>query len=315
MTLHPAAAAVAAALARAGIELRRDEPLAAHTTLGVGGPVPLFLLPRDTAELCAAVDILGAAAYPFRVLGAGSNLIAADRGLDFAVIATAGLARPPQFDGTRVTADAGVFLPQLVRDAGKHGLTGLEFGIGVPGSVGGALRMNAGAWGSEMSRAVTAVTAVRLADGGAVEGPFRPRFRYRTAGVGVAEVVSSVTFTLAEGDPDAIRDTVTRYAAERRRSQPTAAKSAGCAFRNPEGDAAGRLIDQAGLKGLARGAAQVSERHGNFVLNRGGATAADVLALIAEVKARVADRYGVELAEEIVVWRGSEQAAAPSPFS
>jgi len=291
------------ALERAGLSLRRDEPLARHTTLCIGGPTPFFVEPRDTEELRRTVDLLGEAAMPWRVLGAGSNLLVDDEPLDFAVIATSKLARPAAIDGTTVRADAGLFLPRLVRDTAARGLAGLEFGIGVPGSVGGALRMNAGAWGSDMSRVVRAVTAVRTRDGCAVEGPFSPRFGYRTSGVGTDMIVTRVIFDLTLGDGRAILAETERLIGERRTTQPTATRSAGCAFRNPPGDSAGHLIDAAGLKGLTRGEAEVSTHHGNFVLNRGNARASDVRALLAEVRRRVQDQTGVELQGEIVNWR------------
>ena len=295
-----------AALTRAGVGFLVDEPLARHTTLGVGGPVPLFVTPRDAVEVARAVGLLGEAALTWRALGAGSNLIADDEGLDFAVVATTALGSPARVDGTRVTAAGGVFLPRLAREAAEHGLAGLEFGIGIPGSVGGALRMNAGAWGSELSRVVEAVRAVRAEDGVAEERPFTPRFAYRTSGVDVATVVTEVVFRLEPGEPRAVLARIDALVAERRLAQPTAARSAGCAFRNPPGGKAGKLIEAAGLKGLSRGAAFVSERHANFLLNRGGACARDVLALLDEVRERVRDATGVALEREVEVWRGNE---------
>ena len=302
MTPH----ATGSALTRAGITFLRDEPLARHTTIGIGGAVPLFVAPRTTAELQVVLDILGSADVPWRLLGAGSNLLAADSGLDFAVIVTSGLARPIVFDGTRVVADAGYFLPRLAVEAGRRGLSGVEFGIGVPGSVGGALRMNAGAWGSDMSRVVREVTAVGMVDGKAAETLLETKFSYRQSGVGPDTVVTRVVFELELGSRSEVQARLDRFLAERKESQPTAARSAGCAFRNPEGASAGRMIDELGLKGLRRGGAEVSPKHGNFVLNRGGATADDIIGLIAEVKKRVYEATGVELREEIVVWNGSE---------
>jgi len=292
---------LSAALDKTGAPFRIGEPLARHTTIGVGGRVPCLLSPRDPAEAARALQVLIEHGLAYRVLGAGSNVIAADGDLDFAVIETAGLAAPPCFDGTRVEAGAGVFLPRLAREAASRGLAGLEFAIGIPGSVGGALRMNAGAWGSEMSRVVDAVTAV--AAGGPEEGPFTPRFAYRTAGVGAETLVTRVAFRLAPGEPEALLATLDEIVEERRRTQPVAARSAGCAFRNPMDDKAGRLIQACGLRGLRRGAAEVSPLHANFVLNRGGASAADVLGLIAEVKARVLELTGVALEQEVEVWR------------
>lgn len=297
-------AAVAAELARAAIPHRRDEPLARHTTLGVGGPVPLFVEPRSSDEARVAVAILGDADLPYRVLGAGSNLLAADSGLDFAVVATAGLAPLPTFDGVRISVGAGVFLPRLAREAARNGLTGLEFAIGVPGSVGGAIRMNAGAWGSDMARVVKSVAGIDRHSGELGEQALAPGFSYRRSGIGPETIVTTVVFSLANDDPGVILATIERLLDERRATQPTASRSAGCAFKNPPGDSAGRLVDQAGLKGLRHGDAVVSERHANFVLNRGGATARDVFTLIADVKARVRDKVGVELEEEIVMWRG-----------
>jgi UDP-N-acetylmuramate dehydrogenase len=158
---------------------------------------------------------------------------------------------------------------------------------------------------------VRAVQVVR--PGGADEVPFTPRFAYRSAGVGADTVVTRVVLELVPAEPAAVRATIDRYLGERRARQPVAARSAGCAFRNPPGDHAGRLVEAAGLKGLARGPAQVSPLHANFILNRGGARADDVLGLLAEVKERVRERFGVELREEVEVWRPlGEAMASPS---
>ena len=295
-------AAIAAALARAAVPHRRDEPMARHTTLGIGGVVPLFLEPRNSDETRNAVTILGEAALPYRVLGAGSNLLVADQGLDFAVVATAGLAAAPTTDGVRVSVGAGYFLPRLAREVAARGLSGLEFAIGVPGSVGGAIRMNAGAWGSDMARVVTSVDGIDRENGEFHERILTPGFSYRRSTIGAETIVTRVALALTHDEPHTVLATIERLLEERRATQPTASRSAGCAVKNPPSDSAGRLIDRAGLKGLRRGDAMISERHANFVLNRGGATAREMLALIGEVKARVHDQLGVELEEEIVVW-------------
>jgi len=290
------------ALAAAGVGFSEGERLALHTTIGIGGEAPIFLKPTNATEVLAALAILTRFEVPFRILGAGSNLLVDDGPLDFAVVALKPWLEEPAWAADGVVAAAGAFLPGLARAAAERGLGGLEFAIGIPGSVGGALRMNAGAAGSAMETVVEWAEVARVGEREVAVERLRPHFRYRSAGLADQDVVLRVRFRLTRGEPTALLAIQAENIARRRQTQPTAARSAGCMFKNPAGDSAGRLVDACGLKGLRRGAAEVSTLHANYVLNRGGASAAEVRALIAEVKARVRAATGVELEEEVVRW-------------
>jgi UDP-N-acetylmuramate dehydrogenase len=286
-----------------GIECRGNEPLARHTTMGVGGPAPWFLLPRETTSLAALVRELAAAGIRYRVLGAGSNLIVADEGVRTPVISTERLAGVFEREGNRMRAGAGALLPRLVRELASAGLTGLEFAEGIPGSVGGSVRMNAGAGGRWIGDALREVGYVTPS--GALErrAPERGDFGYRRSFVAAGGlIVVDATFEGAPDDPDAIRERMRDSRAYRLATQPLAERSSGCIFKNPEGASAGEVLDRLGLKGLAVGGASVSALHANFIVNRGG-SAADVLALVERVREAALLRTGVELRFEVEVWR------------
>jgi UDP-N-acetylmuramate dehydrogenase len=295
--------AVAALEERPGIGLLRDIPLSDHTYIGIGGKAGVLIEPDTVEDLAWGLARLHAAGVPFDVLGAGSNLLVADAGPSFVVVSCASLGEAPvlEKEGT-VTAGAGFSLPRLVQRAQKAGLAGIEFAEGIPGSVGGAVRMNAGWHEGEFGAHVSALTVVTRQ--GEIEsvacGP--EFFAYRKSpGLG-DRIVTEAILELTPDDPARIAERMRGFRDHRVKTQPTGERNAGCMFKNPEGEHAGRLIDQAGLKGLRVGAAEVSPIHANFFINRGGATAKDVLALLERVRDEVRSRTGIVLEPEVIAW-------------
>jgi UDP-N-acetylmuramate dehydrogenase len=285
--------------AERGIQVAADAPLAPLTTLRVGGPADRLVTPRTRHELLAALALArDTGIVPF-MLGNGSDVVVADAGIRGLVIRNR--ARELVIDGTAVRGEAGVAMAMLVRRCTAAALTGIEFGISIPGSLGGAIWANAGAHGGEMAGVVTAVEVWEPNDGAlhiipAAACAFAYReSRFKHSG----EVVVAAELALRPGDPDVIAAAVDAHQAQRAATQPLADQNAGSVFRNPPGDHAGRLIDQAGLKGFRIGSAQVSTVHANFIVTDRGGRAADVRAVGDRVRAAVRDRYGIELAYEI----------------
>ena len=281
------------------VEARPLTPLAPYTTFRIGGPADLVLMPRTRAGLESAIVAVRRAGVPLLPIGAGSNMLIAESGFrGVAVKIGSGLA-PIEVAGDRLTADAGRTLPELMRRARSAGLSGLEFAGGIPGSLGGSLRMNAGAWQHEMSEIAEWILGVDPTwevvrfDAGQVA------WNYRSARFPAAIVILEAGLRLVPADPAAIGEREDAWHAERRRTQPLGAASAGCVFKNPPGGHASQLIDLAGLKGEQVGGAQISPVHANFIVNTGGATADQVLALIDRVRARVRAVHGIELELEV----------------
>ncbi len=279
--------------------MKQDEPLKAHTTFQVGGPAAYFLATNDVATITQAVQLAVKAGIPFAALGGGSNVLAADSGFPGLIVHFTSTRCEVQADGT-VLADAGTVLSRVVRSAISANLTGIEFAVGIPGSFGGALAGNAGTGGhgiAEYADQVTYIDAkgdVRNCARSELDVSYRyTRFKYASA-----EMILSATLRLATGTPTEIQARV-REAVERRAWQPKGAWCAGCVFKNPSGGHAGKLIDQAGLKGKKIGGAMVSAEHANFVVNTGTATAEDIVILISYVKQQVRDQLGVQLEEEV----------------
>jgi UDP-N-acetylmuramate dehydrogenase len=291
-----------AALRGGPARILRDVPLARRTSLGVGGPARLFLAPADAEEMAAAIGRLASAGVPFECLGAGSNILVADEGPSFVVISTEALAAEPLIVKESVRVGAGYMVPRLVKRLAAAGLSGIEFAEGIPGSVGGAVRMNAGWHEGMFGQAVAAFTAVSrqgvLEEIRASAGTFTYR---GSPGLGDRCVVAA-TLELIPDDPARIAQRLREYRDHRVSTQPTGARNAGCVFKNPPGDHAGKLIDSSGLKGLAVGPAIVSDLHANFIINRGGATCRDVRRLIDAVRDAVLERTGVALEREVILW-------------
>lgn len=285
--------------AERGITLSPDAPMAPLTTLRVGGAADRLVEVHSRDELLAALGLARDAQVPWFVLGNGSDVVVADAGMRGLVIRNR--ARSVAIDGQGLHADAGTPMALLVRRCSAAGLTGLEFGTSIPGTLGGAVWANAGAHGREMRDVVVRVEAWDPSDGSigsldADECAFayrESRFKHSPAAVVAA------TLSLASGAPDAIAARVAQNQAQRGATQPLADQNAGSVFRNPPGDHAGRLIDAAGLKGLRVGSASVSMLHANFIVTDRGARAADVRALGDRVRAEVNARFGIDLAYEI----------------
>lgn len=277
-----------------------DEPMSRHTTFEIGGPAALYVIPDDPEEIRGCIDACRAAGVPFFVLGAGSNLLVSDDGFDGAVIGLAHDLVGVSLDGSEMCCQAGVTLREASEMACELGLSGLEFACGIPGSVGGACCMNAGAYGSCMADVLRSVRVIR-ADGSfdtldADELGWGYR-QSRIADEGM--IVVSATFGLHPGDPEDIRAKMDDLTAQRAEKQPLELPSAGSTFKRPEGHFAGKLISDAGLKGYRVGGAAVSAKHAGFVVNAGGATAADVRAVIAHVQDEVERLFGVRLEPEL----------------
>ena len=287
-------------LQAAAIPFRENEPLAAHCTFKIGGPAQLFVMPENEQQLCSAVALCKEQAVRYYLLGNGSNILFADEGFSGVVIDVSALDAEIAVEDTVLTAGAGVRLAALCKAALKHGLSGLEFAYGIPGTVGGAVYMNAGAYGGEMKDVVEEVTLL-LPEGVQRFSGAEMAFGYRHSFLSEhpEAVAIRARFRLTPGDESAIRERMRELMGKRRASQPLEYPSAGSTFKRPEGYFAGTLIDQCGLKGLTVGGAQVSEKHAGFVINRGGATAADILALIQEVQRRVLAEKGVMLQPEV----------------
>ena len=282
------------------LELLKNEPMARHTTFRIGGPVPLMARPATEEQVLACVKLARERDVPLVVLGNGSNLLVADEGVQAFVVDMTGLSRVERTGEREITAGAGVTLARLAAFAAGEGLTGLEFASGIPGTLGGGVLMNAGAYGGEMvqvvrrTRYLTPEGAVKEAVGEEHD------FSYRHSAFSGGEyVILSSVLELEPDNPEDIRARMAELAQKRKTKQPLEYPSAGSMFKRPKGYFAAALIEQCGLKGFAVGGAQVSEKHAGFVINRGNATCGDVLSLVKEVQRRVKEQTGVELEMEV----------------
>lgn len=284
-----------------GVEVRVGEPLARHTSFKVGGPADYYVEAHTSRGLTACLRLLERRGVPVLLLGNGSNLLVSDLGVRGAALRLQGEFRRVRWRTGDAGADVGAAcaVSRLVREAVRRGLGGLEFAEGIPGSVGGSLVMNAGAYGSEMERVVTRVDAVTAGGEPMALGREELRFSYRQARLPDGAVVTRVGMALTPETTEAVDARMRAVMAQRRASQPSGHPNFGSVFRNPPDDRAGRLIEAAGLKGLRVGAAEVSRRHANFILNRGGARAEDVRRLIEQVCSTVERRFSVALQTEV----------------
>lgn len=281
------------------MEVRINEPMKRHTTFRAGGNADWFVVPESTEELAAVLNLCRQAGAEWYLLGNGSNLLVSDRGFRGVIIGMERFANV-EISGNTLRTGAGVLLSRAANEAYKAGLTGFEFAAGIPGTLGGAAVMNAGAYGSEMKNVLTGAKVLDR------EGTVRTlskeelKLGYRTScipqkGYTVLEVI----LELAPGKPEEIRKRMDELAAKRKEKQPLEFASAGSTFKRPEGYFAGKLIEDAGLKGYTVGGAQVSEKHAGFVINRGDATAGDIYRLCCDVKDRVKEQTGVSLEMEV----------------
>lgn len=277
------------------------EPLAPYTTLRVGGPADAIVFPESIEEIRGVMRIAQAHGLPLLVLGGGSDVVVRDGGFRGVVLRMGrNFAGSHVVEGNRIEAQAGESFPSLLRTARMGSLAGLEFLATVPGCVGGGVATNIGAYGQWFADVLVSYTLLDVDAKETTVQRNEMEFGYRYARLPEGSVITGAVFQLERQARDQIEDTVRRYAQSRRDSQPLRASSAGCIFKNPD-DAkqAGYLIDQAGLKGMAVGGAAISEQHGNFLINRGEATADDVLSLLARVREIIKKRFDVELEPEV----------------
>ncbi len=280
-------------------QIRIDEPMSRRTTFRVGGPADVLFLPESAGQVVRALDAARAAGVPAVVIGNGSNLLVRDKGIRGLVVALGEGFSEVRIDGETVEAQAGVSLAKLAAAAQSAGLSGLEFASGIPGSLGGGCAMNAGAYGGQLSDVLVDADVlmggeIRTLSNAEMQMGYRTTRPLREGGI-----VLSARFALKRDDPGAILARMKELNARRRDKQPLNFPSAGSTFKRPEGYFAGALIEGAGLKGRSVGGAQVSEKHAGFIINTGGATAADILALIGVVQDEVQARSGVRLETEV----------------
>lgn len=282
-----------------GLELRRQEPMSRHTSFHIGGPAALMALPKTIDQAVTAVQVAHSMKIKPFFLGNGSNLLVSDDGVAGFLIKTTGL-NWCEVDGTQIRAGCGVILARLAHFAQENGLSGLEFAHGIPGSLGGGVTMNAGAYGGELAQVVRKVTCIT--DSGEIQEVTDFDFQYRHSAFSDGRrMILAVQLELQPGDPQEIQARMDELSAQRRSKQPLEYPSAGSMFKRPANHYAAALIDQCGLKGFTVGGAQVSEKHAGFVVNTGGASCTDVLQLVEEVRAQVKAKTRVELEMEVKV--------------
>lgn len=286
-----------------GIDIRHDEPLSRHTSFRIGGPAARMAFPRTVEELLLLIQTAKQLDLPWRLLGAGTNVLAPDEGLEELIICTKdALLGLTDLGGGVIRAMAGETLAKTAVFARSLGLTGLEFAHGIPGTVGGGVYMNAGAYGGDICGVCRSVTAL-TPDGEVREYVGKCRFCYRSS---IFErddlVVISAEFALKPGDPEEIQKTMRELMNKRSASQPLDLPSAGSTFKRPQGAFAGVLVEEAGLKGKGFGGAQVSEKHAGFVVNTDGATAQDVRNTIEYIQKIVKEQSGYDLEPEVRIW-------------
>lgn len=278
-----------------------DEPLASRTSFGIGGPADFFVEVARPQAIEKLIDGCVEREIPYLLLGAGTNLLIADHGVEGLVIRV--VSRDHEVTGTRVKAAAGLKMMRLARIVADAGLRGFEFAIGVPGTVGGAVYQNAGCWGKELREVLVEAQGYVPGSGETVWKPADLRLGYRTSalreGALKGALVIGATIQLERGDGEEAKRLMSKLTNERSETQPIKTKNCGSVFKNPPGDSAGRLVQAAGLKGLREGAAVVSTLHGNFIVNEGGATAKDVKRLIEKVQVEVKRRFGAQLEPEV----------------
>lgn len=275
-----------------------DEPLMRHTTWRVGGPADFFLVPQSRSELSAVLAILGEAGIPWEVLGAGSNLLVRDGGIRGATIHTGRLRRWRRTGEGRIKAEAGLPLMTLIRESAALGFSGLEMLAGIPGTVGGAVAMNAGAGGQEMAGVVEEM--ILAAPGGEESwSAAECAFGYRSCTLPTGRIVAEVSLRFTPGEPGTLQEEIGRRLNHRRAAQGVGGPNAGSVFKNPSGEQAWQLIERAGMRGASEGGVRVSEKHANFIVNGGRGCAGDILTLMEKIRQAVLAKTGIELESEV----------------
>jgi UDP-N-acetylmuramate dehydrogenase len=280
-------------------EVRANEPMAKHTTYRIGGPAAMFCVLETLHDLMTAMPILAEEEVPWTVVGKGSDFLVADSGYDGAVLVLGREFKRHTVEDGLLRAGAASVLAHLVQDAFSGGLAGLEWAVGIPGTLGGALAMNAGTRDGWIGQVVDTVTLFVPGEGMTLVHGRDVVWDYRRSGLAGKGIILEASLKVVQGEPIRIRAQMERSLKDRKTTQPMGQPSAGSVFVNPPGDSAGRLIEAAGLKGLRHGGARISPVHANFIVNEGGATARDVIALVSTVKDAVKAKYGVELHPEI----------------
>jgi len=277
-----------------------QEPLGKHTTFGVGGPADLFFLPDSAEDLAISLPLINSAGVPVLPIGGGTNMLVKDAGFRGVVICLTEGMNGVTIARDEGLAEAGTSTQVFSRRCQREGRTGMAFGCGIPGTIGGAIRGNAGAWGGDTFEDLLWIRGIDL--NSAIEVQLKKdeiRHGYRRAEIPKDFLILEAAFSLGEGDPDLIQTEMDRMLAERKASQPVWLRNAGCVFKNPGDTSAGLLIDRSGCKGMAVGNVEVSDVHANFMVTKGGITTAEVLQLIDRVRQRVRDREGVDLETEV----------------
>jgi len=291
-----------AEIALSGMEMRGDFPMAELTTFKIGGPADLLVKPASVDQLARVLRFCREENLPWLIVGAGSNILARDQGIRGIVVKLGGSFQEWRISGGLVFAGAAVNLGELVKDVAGRGLAGLEFACGIPGTVGGATFMNAGAYDGEIARVLKEVTAYDPLRGELLFSKAELDLGYRRSRFQqTRQVITGALFELKPAEPASLLSKIAELTRRRETRQPLELPSAGSVFRRPEGCYVGPLIEAAGLKGYAVGGAQVSLKHAGFIVNTGGATAADVLGLIAHIRRVIREKNGVELIPEIRV--------------
>ena len=278
-----------------------NELMSRHTTFRVGGEAACLIQVSNSKELSRLIPFLKQTEHDYFLLGNGSNILVSDQGYDGVVLKLVGEFEDVQIDGTKIISGAGVSLAKVAGKALEEGLTGMEFASGIPGTLGGAIVMNAGAYDGEMKQIVKEVTVMDQDGNILVLDNETMEFAYRSSVIRNRPfVVLSAVLTLEEGNPEEIKQKMDDFAARRREKQPLEFPSAGSTFKRPEGYFAGKLIMDAGLRGYSIGGAKVSEKHCGFIINSGNATALDISDLIEEVQEKVKEQFGVMLEPEVI---------------
>lgn len=282
-------------------QIRLQEPMSRHTTFGIGGPADCFLMPSSAEELRQVCRLVRELSLPFFIVGGGANLLVRDKGIRGAVIFT-GRMQALRAEGERLVAASGVSTARAARLAMENGLSGMEFAAGIPGTIGGAAFMNAGAYGGEMAQIVEAVVTCDAEGQAHRYDRAALRYRYRHSRfMESPEVITEVVLHLTQGDPAEILARMNDYNRRRHEKQPLESRSAGSTFKRPEGHFVGAMLEESGLKGYAVGDAAVSMKHAGFLINQGRASCEEMLALIGEIQAKVKERYGVNLEPEVQI--------------
>lgn len=284
-------------------QLLENQYLKQYTTMGIGGLAPFIIFPSEKGKLEGLLLAFKEESIPWRILGAGSNLIVDDIGIKDIIINLSRMDAQPCFEGEKARVPAGYRLGRFIVEATHRGLGGVERLSGIPGSIGGAIKMNASSFGGSISEIISGVELISTAGKREQRSYEKLDFAYRSSDVKQRDIILAADFSLKKKEPKDIKAELEYYATRRRATQPLGEKSAGCIFKNPPGYSAGQLIEELGLKGRSSGGAVISEKHANFIINREQARFEDVMRLIDMIKNKTKKHSGIDLEEEVEIWR------------